>query len=508
MLNHTFTFNGRSSDEFGIKIERFRPLNRPPRKYDAAAVSGRNGNIYKLQDAWEEILVSYEIFAEASVGDTEADIDKENGTYFTWTADGLTINGTIPAVIQEEVGKLIATRNRTILVQGGTAGTYALTCRVERDGVTLRMEVITTGSETFVLSAGDELYIDLSADGTFNNFVTPFKIIDAEILDLPKKWTEIIEWLNSADGYAELTDSFDPEHYREAVFVDSADIQNSWNHYGRAVVSFHCRPERFLSAYKRTVLDLTDTQPITGYATAKINMYQQPSASNPVMYQLPADTSFFIEYTGTGGTTPEGVSKIIRKEPDAASEYIGSIGDGEKGFLILGQEANNWYHVYYADMHQGKQRGYIIGYISPSDVTNDGVTWYKVKIEGYPDGFIRSTNTVVDNTIIFNNPTEHTARPKITLVASNTTGSIKVNGIKLSSSRAFDELYIDCDNENVTGFNDSDYGIIKPYNANLSLVNNIGKPSAEFMSLRSGDNYIVVSNSVEWVELNTRFWEI
>lgn len=508
MLNHTFTFNGHTSDEFGIKIERFRALSRPGRKYDAASVPGRNGILYKLQEAWEEILVSYEIFAEASVGDTEADIDKENGTYFTWTADGLTINGTIPAVIQEEVGKLIATRNRTILVQGGTAGTYALTCRVERDGVTLRMEVITTGSETFVLSAGDELYIDLSADGTFNNFVTPFKIIDAEILDLPKKWTDIMEWLNSADGYAELTDTYDPQHYYEAVFVDGPEIANSWNKHGRAVVSFRCRPERFLTAYKRIVLDLTDTQPLTGYATAQINMYQKPNTTNPVMYQLLADTSFFIEYTGTGGTLPQGTSKIIRKEPNASSENIGSIADGEKGFLILGQESNNWYHVYYADIYQGKQRSYVIGYINPSDVTNDGVTWYKVKIEGYPDGFIRSTNTVVDNTIVFNNPTNHEARPLITVVANNATGSIKINGTKLSSSRAFDELYISCDNADVTGFNDSDFGIIKSYNANTSLINNIGKAAAKFPFLRAGDNYIVVSNSVEWVELNARFWEV
>lgn len=511
MLNHTFTFNGHTSDEFGIKIERFRALSRPGRKYDAASVPGRNGILYKLQEAWEEILVSYEIFAEASVGETEADITKMDGTYFAWSEDGLTVNGTVPAPYEiEEAAELIAYRNRTIVVQGGETGVWELVCRVVDDyGTTTRTATITNGSETFILSTGDYLYIDLKIyAGTYTNEVIPLKVIDGEILDLPKKWTDIMEWLHSADEYAELTDTYDPEHYYEAVFVDGTEIANSWNKYGRAVVSFRCRPERFLSAYKRIILDLTDTQPITGYATAQINMYQQPSTSNPVMYQLPADTSFFVEYTGTGGTTPEGVSKIIRKEPDATSEYIGSIGDGEKGFLILGQEANNWYHVYYADMYQGKQRGYIIGYISPSDVTNDGVTWYKVKIEGYPDGFIRSTNTVIDNTIIFNNPTEHTARPKITLVASNTTGSIKVNGIKLSSSRAFDELYIDCDNENVTGFNDSDYGIIKPYNANLSLVNNIGKPSAEFISLRPGDNYIVVSSSVGWVELDTRFWEI
>lgn len=131
MLNHTFTFNGHSSDEFGIKIERFRALNRPARKFDAASVPGRNGNIYKLQDAYEEVLVSYQIWA------------KEDGT-------------------------------------------------------------------------------------------------------LEGKWTNIMVWLNSADGYAELRDTYDTTHYREAVFVDATDIENSWNTFGRAIVNFRCRPERFL----------------------------------------------------------------------------------------------------------------------------------------------------------------------------------------------------------------------------------------------------------------------
>lgn len=130
---HSFTFNGHSSEEFGIRIERFPDLNRSERKYKAASVAGRNGNIYQMESAWEEVTVSYQIFAGER--------------------------------------------------QEGAA-------------------------------------------------VTDF--------------TEIVEWLNSADDYAELTDTYDPTHYRLAVFVDELEIESQWHTFGKATIRFRCRPQRFL----------------------------------------------------------------------------------------------------------------------------------------------------------------------------------------------------------------------------------------------------------------------
>ena len=130
---HSFTFNGHSSDEFGIRIERFPDLNRSERKYKSASVSGRNGNIYQMESAWEEVTVSYQIFA---------------------------------------------------------------------------------------------------GERTAGAAVTDF--------------TDIVEWLNSADDYAVLTDTYDPTHYRLAVFVDEMEIESQWHTFGKATVRFRCRPQRFI----------------------------------------------------------------------------------------------------------------------------------------------------------------------------------------------------------------------------------------------------------------------
>lgn len=131
---HSFTFNGHSSEEFGIRIERFPDLNRSERKYKSASVAGRNGNIYQMQNAWEEVTVSYQIFA------------------------------------------------------GERAAGAAVT-----------------------------------------------------------DFTDIVEWLNSADDYAVLTDTYDPAHYRLAVFVDEMEIESEWHTFGKATVRFRCRPQRYLN---------------------------------------------------------------------------------------------------------------------------------------------------------------------------------------------------------------------------------------------------------------------
>lgn len=58
-------------------------------------------------------------------------------------------------------------------------------------------------------------------------------------------WTELARCLY-LDGYQELRDTYDPDHFRKAVFNGPIDVENSWNTHGRATIEFNCRPERYL----------------------------------------------------------------------------------------------------------------------------------------------------------------------------------------------------------------------------------------------------------------------
>lgn len=57
-------------------------------------------------------------------------------------------------------------------------------------------------------------------------------------------WSELAASLY-LNGYQVLQDSYDPQHFRYAVFNGPIDVDNSWNTHGRASIEFNCRPERY-----------------------------------------------------------------------------------------------------------------------------------------------------------------------------------------------------------------------------------------------------------------------
>lgn len=60
-------------------------------------------------------------------------------------------------------------------------------------------------------------------------------------------------WLNSKKGYQRLEDSFEPEVFRLAHYQSGQDIENNLMQYGKATISFTCRPERFYKSGEEEV---------------------------------------------------------------------------------------------------------------------------------------------------------------------------------------------------------------------------------------------------------------
>lgn len=57
-----FTYNGKSSKDFGIIVEKLPSLSRPKRQHDVFRVPGRNGDIIQQYDAYENINITYEVW--------------------------------------------------------------------------------------------------------------------------------------------------------------------------------------------------------------------------------------------------------------------------------------------------------------------------------------------------------------------------------------------------------------------------------------------------------------
>lgn len=108
----------------------------------------------------------------------------------------------------------------------------------------------------------------------------------------PVAFNSIYAWLNSATGYARLEDIYEPDYFRLAYFTGPMDVDNVFSQFGRATITFMCRPERFLkSAEKRVTMTMTTNQQDAS------SIFNPTGYNAKPMLLIPAQTSAF-----TGGT--------------------------------------------------------------------------------------------------------------------------------------------------------------------------------------------------------------
>lgn len=89
-----------------------------------------------------------------------------------------------------------------------------------------------------------DLIID---NGRWEN-VTRTYLIAIGSYDIPyyQFMNKVSEWLHSSTTYAKLEDSYEPDYYRLAVYLEEVTMTNLFNHGGEANISFDCKPQRFL----------------------------------------------------------------------------------------------------------------------------------------------------------------------------------------------------------------------------------------------------------------------
>lgn len=67
--------------------------------------------------------------------------------------------------------------------------------------------------------------------------------------DLPRFTGDIKRWLLARPGeYLRLTDTYDPDHFRMAVYAGGLDIDNVTRRFTRQTISFSCLPFRYRKA--------------------------------------------------------------------------------------------------------------------------------------------------------------------------------------------------------------------------------------------------------------------
>lgn len=103
---------------------------------------------------------------------------------------------------------------------------------------------------------------------------------------VPGSLSDVADWLYSADGYAELWDDYDPDHFRMAYFIGPFDAQSlSVGKFAKVPIEFDCMPQRYLVSGK---------DPVT-ISSAPATL------SNPTAYK--AKPLIFVEISGDGTVT-------------------------------------------------------------------------------------------------------------------------------------------------------------------------------------------------------------
>ena len=432
---HSFTFNGRASEEFGIRIERFPDLNRSARKFQSASVAGRNGNIYQMENAWEEVIVSYQIFAGER--------------------------------------------------QEGAA-------------------------------------------------VTDF--------------TEIVEWLNSADNYVELSDTYDPTHYRLAVFVDELEIESQWHTFGKATVQFRCRPQRFIvqdsisvvsgdtltnptnhtalpiitltgsGAGQRSLLDMIGKSMSTAsQVTSSSQMYTLINRANenlvtwlkrPTLDQF-GRYSNTLTYTGSGGTsgtlssvnnstgtisfTPAssdwgiGIISEVTPNSDYTLSFTNSSGAGTVAIWCGSRSGyNNVLSVIVQDVSSGASSS--ITFTTPEECGYILIGVFKASASAGSFSSIMLANGSIAQPF----------RP----YAENSLEAISIGNITLQFSvSSFGTAVIDCEDENLT------IDGVDSNNASY-VVDQYGNVSAEYLRLPKGNSVVTLSSGIASASITLRTWEL
>lgn len=110
----------------------------------------------------------------------------------------------------------------------------------------------------------------------------------------------IAEWLHSASGYTRLEDSYEPLYYRQAVYRESNIIQNLFNNAGRTVLTFDCKPQRFLKSGEKQVFFDSEGHLINPTNFASLPVIQLEISRNTTGTVHIGDYSFSIKAQTSG----------------------------------------------------------------------------------------------------------------------------------------------------------------------------------------------------------------
>lgn len=177
--------------------------------------------------------------------------------------------------------------------------------------------------------------------GRFENITVsyPASIAASTEADYRQALSDFRNFLCSKKGYVRLSDDYNPDEYRMAVYKSGLEVTTAQLRAGEFDIVFECKPQRFLTSGETaatvanngtltnpTAFDASPTLQVTGYGNITANGYEIELANTTVgavTLADPTDSSsvtFSTALLASGDViTLEGFSKALRVRLNASS---------------------------------------------------------------------------------------------------------------------------------------------------------------------------------------------
>lgn len=167
--------------------------------------------------------------------------------------------------------------------------------------------------------------------GTYGTRQQEYECWFFAIGDVVEQSRKITEWLNGADGYSELYDSYDPTYFSRATFINDITIANRLNRTGTVTIKFTCQPERWNREGQEWI-----TYDTTGY----YNYFNKYQPCRPLFHYTPTGERE-LSYVSIVNNSDDGSGRNKQIDIDGLSREMYIDTESRNAYSPDGENLNN-----------------------------------------------------------------------------------------------------------------------------------------------------------------------
>ena len=346
-------------------------------------------------------------------------------------------------------------------------------------------------------------------NGRFENIVVsyPAGMFGDQQTDFAEGISDLRNALAATKGYCRLTDEYNPDEYREAVYKGGLEVSpEQMGRAGQFNISFECKPQRFLTSgetFKNVIPALGPFNNPTLFPARPllyVEGYGDITINGQTISVISTNLGDILLSHGRYLTAPRGTSATFTITPTTALLNTGDAVNVKGGKLKMTTNAG------VSTLSNFTTSGGIIE-------SADGVHTNAISFNFYDFTFQKGTAktgsasvvaSIFDGTQITVNVSVSISLAGVITITATTSGTVYgfsfyYSGIWGNSSQsALGDIYIDLDIGEA----------YKEENNELVSVNDAVYLGAELPELVAGNNYITYDNTITLLKVKPRWWRV